>query len=169
MAEIIVTPQSRLAEAIAQYVPQKIITLVSPDAQVSLPVTLRADDYLRLNFNDITEPRDGFVAPEAEHIHAILKFAASWNGEKPLLIHCFAGISRSTAAAYILMCALKPALSEHEMALVLRQLAPSATPNIRLVALADEILGRKGAMRQAIQNIGRGADAFEGSVFKLAL
>lgn len=169
MAKIIVAPQSKLVEAIAEYAPQKIITLVSPDAEVFLPVTLNADDYLRLNFNDITEKRDGFMAPEPQHVHALLDFGRSWAGEKPLLIHCYAGISRSTAAAYILACALKPELSAHDMALVLRKLSPSATPNIRLVTLADEILGRNGAMQKAIQSIGRGADAFEGSVFTLQL
>ncbi|MFK4824039.1 tyrosine phosphatase family protein [Paenochrobactrum sp. BZR 588] len=169
MAKIVVAPQSKLAEVIAEHKPQKIITLVSPDAEVSLPLQLHSDDYLRLNFNDITELRDGYMAPEPEHIHALLDFSRTWSGEKPLFIHCYAGISRSTAAAYILACALQPKRDAQELADVLRRLSPSATPNIRLVSLADEILGCNGAMRQAIQNIGRGADAFEGSVFTLIL
>lgn len=169
MAKIIVAPQSKIEKVIAKYAPQKIITLVSPDAEVFLPVKLCCDDYLRLNFNDIVEHREGLVAPQPEHIHALLDFARGWSGEKPLLIHCYAGISRSTAAAYIVACALKPGLNEQQLAQVLRQLSPCATPNIRLVTLADEILGRHGLMRQAIQTIGRGADAFEGSVFTLTL
>lgn len=169
MATIIVAPQSKLNQAIRDYSPKKIITLVSPDAQVSLPVQPDHKDYLRLDFNDITELRDGFIAPQPEHIHALLKFGRDWSGDHPLLIHCYAGISRSTAAAYILACALKPEQNEHDLAQILRNLAPSATPNIRLVTLADGILSRNGAMQKAIQTIGRGADAFEGSVFKLVL
>jgi len=85
----------------------------------------------------------------------------------PLLIHCYAGISRSTAGAYIIASALNPTLDESELARTVRSLSPSATPNIRLVALADEILDRQGRMVSAIRAIGRGADAFEGEVFSL--
>lgn len=169
MAKIIVAPQSKLADTIAKHDPQKIISVVSPGAEVSLPVIIHSDNYLRLNFNDITELRNGYVAPELKHIHALIAFGHTWNGEKPLLIHCYAGISRSTAAAYILACSLRPKRDAEELAKIMRQLSPSATPNIRLVTLADEFLKRDGAMRKAIVKIGRGEDAFEGSVFTLTL
>ena len=51
----------------------------------------------------------------------------------------------------------------------LRTRAPFATPNGRLVALADALLGRKGRMVAAIRAIGRGADAFEGMPFSMPL
>lgn len=83
------------------------------------------------------------------------------------MIHCFAGISRSTAAAFISACALAPQANEGAIARSLRAAAPSATPNARLVALADELLGREGRMIEAVRAIGRGADAFEGQPFTL--
>ena len=58
---------------------------------------------------------------------------------------------------------------EEQIATELRAAAPSATPNARLVAIADDILGRDGRMRGAIERIGRGADAFEGTPFSLRL
>ena len=85
------------------------------------------------------------------------------------MIHCWAGISRSTAGGYIAACALMPHLDEAFLARELRQRSPSATPNGRLVALADGILGREGRMIAAIKAIGRGRDAFEGAPFVLPL
>lgn len=87
----------------------------------------------------------------------------------PLVFHCWAGISRSTAAAYIAACALAPERDEANLALALRQASPSATPNARFVALADDILGRRGRMVDAIRGIGRGAEAMEGTPFMLQL
>jgi hypothetical protein len=48
-------------------------------------------------------------------------------------------------------------------------MSPTATPNRRLVALADRRLGREGRMAAAIAAIGRGADCFEGAPFALEL
>src|SRR5690606_12006237 len=86
-----------------------------------------------------------------------------------LVVHCYAGISRSTAAAYALAAALQPERDEAELAEELRRLAPSATPNPLLIAHADYLLGRNGRMSRAIKRIGRGADAREGIPFRLDL
>jgi predicted protein tyrosine phosphatase len=81
-----------------------------------------------------------------------------------MVMHCYAGVSRSTAAAFIALCALT---HDPEIAIArnLRRLSPSATPNRRLVALADDILSRQGRMVAAVDSIGRGADCFQGEVF----
>lgn len=132
-----------------------VLSLISPDAEV--PVVAQPRTLLR--FNDIAEERKGLVAPSAAMIETILALA----GTPTLLIHCFAGVSRSTAAAYILACAEHPG-EEQALAAQLRALCPEATPNPLMVALADTILGRDGAMSRAIAGIGRGADAYEGTV-----
>jgi predicted protein tyrosine phosphatase len=99
----------------------------------------------------------------------LLAFIRAWGRESPLVLHCWAGISRSTAGAYIAACALAPERDEASIALALREAAPSATPNARFVALADDILVRRGRMVDAIRSIGRGADAMEGTPFMLQL
>ncbi|TIP32357.1 MAG: protein tyrosine phosphatase, partial [Mesorhizobium sp.] len=88
---------------------------------------------------------------------------------KPMVVHCYAGISRSTASAYIIAAALAPKRDEAELAKTLRFLSPSATPNPRLIAVADMLLGREGRMIAAVEAIGRGADAFEGIPFELSI
>ena len=85
------------------------------------------------------------------------------------MIHCYAGVSRSPAAAFIGACALEPDRREIEIAQELRRASPTATPNRRLVALADRMLGRQGRMVEAVAAIGRGADCYEGAPFAMEL
>jgi predicted protein tyrosine phosphatase len=96
-------------------------------------------------------------------------FVGRWDQAAPLLIHCFAGVSRSTAAAFIAACAVIPHRDEAEIALAVRRNSPTATPNPRLVALADKMLGRKGRMIAAIARIGRGVECSEAIPFALEL
>jgi predicted protein tyrosine phosphatase len=85
------------------------------------------------------------------------------------VVHCFAGISRSTASAYASVCALNPHRDEASIAQALRGASPTATPNIRIVSLADKLLGRDGRMVAAIETIGRGVMADEATPFRLDL
>jgi predicted protein tyrosine phosphatase len=128
-----------------------------------------AANHLHVAIHDISEPMDGMVLPMEEHVHEFLGFAGRWDRTAPMVVHCFAGISRSTAAAFSMFCAARPDLDEVEIALRLRKRSPEATPNVRLVAIADEILGRSGRMARAIEKIGRGTEAFEGSTFAFRL
>jgi predicted protein tyrosine phosphatase len=117
--------------------------------------------------NDICEPSPGLVLPCETHVTDLVNFALEWDRQAPLLIHCWAGISRSTAAAFITLCALNPEASEHALAQALRQASPTAYPNRRLVTLGDDALGRAGRMIAAVEAIGRGEYADEAQVFAL--
>jgi predicted protein tyrosine phosphatase len=123
--------------------------------------------HLKLFFHDIVQHMVGHTPPTAADAERMLAFFQSWQREAPMLIHCWAGISRSTAAAFTALCMLRPAADEEELALELRRASPSATPNRLIVSLADDILGRQGRMVKAVEKIGRGADAFEGVPFIL--
>jgi predicted protein tyrosine phosphatase len=126
---------------------------------------LQQGHHLHLTLHDIDEPADGFIAPEAHHIESLVAFARAWPQDSPLLIHCFAGISRSTAAAFTAMCALNGDGDEHRLAQELRAQSPQATPNRRMVALADDLLNRRGRMVDSVAAIGRGEEAMEGRIF----
>ena len=107
--------------------------------------------------------------PEEAHVADLLKFVRRWDRRAPLVVHCFAGISRSTASAYASVCALNPHRDEASIAQALRRASPTATPNIRIVSLADRLLQRDGRMIAAIETIGRGEIALEGEPFRLDL
>jgi predicted protein tyrosine phosphatase len=142
---------------------------MSVGAEVKRPTSIAANNHLSISVNDIVEPREGYVLASPEHMEQLLSFIRAWDRKAPLLFHCWAGISRSTAAAYIAACALAPERYEAELAHALRIAAPSATPNARFVALADDLLNRQGRMVEAIRAIGRGTEAMEGTPFMLQL
>jgi hypothetical protein len=72
----------------------------------------------------------------------------------PLLIHCWAGISRSMASAYTILCDRMGPGREIEIARAMRRRAPHAAPNSLLVAHADVALGRGGRMLAALNSMG---------------
>lgn len=167
---LLVCPLSQVETARTLHRPSHLLILLSPTSpEDAWP---RADDggaCLRLAFHDIDGPREGFTPPDASLVARLLDFTAGWDPARPMLVHCWAGVSRSTAAAYIIACQFGPQRSESEIARTLRATAPYATPNPLLVGLADELLGRGGRMVAAVAAMGRGVDTFEGALFKLPL
>jgi predicted protein tyrosine phosphatase len=166
---IYVCPLSKIEETVTLSSARRLVTLLNAGTPVSRPASLRLEDHLILSMNDITVEQADMTLPGEEHVQGLLDFAREWDRTAPLVIHCFAGISRSTAAAYSVAAALAPKRDEAELAAALRRLSPSATPNARLIAIADRLLGRQGRMIAAIESIGRGADAFEGVPFALKI
>ncbi len=169
MPTLHVCPLSRLHETMTEIRPSHVVSLMGAGAQVERPASLAPERHLFIGVSDIVEPLEGHVLAGREHMEQLLAFVGTWSHESPLLFHCWAGISRSTAAAYIAACALAPERDEAELAQALRLASPMATPNARFIALADDILGRGGRMVEAIRAIGRGAEAMEGTPFMLQL
>jgi predicted protein tyrosine phosphatase len=164
---IYVAPLSRVQTTIADVRVSHLVTLINGDTLVPTPPSIGSERHLRLDMNDICEPADGLVLPHEDHVAELVQFALDWDRKAPLLIHCWAGISRSTAAAFISLCALNPKVDEFDLARVLREASPTAYPNRRLVALGDGVLSRSGRMMAAVEKIGRGELAEEGRVFAL--
>src|SRR5271165_3027066 len=150
-------------ETVARTGARSLVTLLSPGTEVSRPATIAPERHLYLAISDIIAPNPGEVLPDREHLDDLLDFVRDWDRAEPMVIHCFAGVSRSTAAAFIAACALNPARDEFAVARALRAASPTATPNARLVALADHALERGGRMTAAIVEIGRGKECFEGT------
>lgn len=157
----------RMPEVVKRVKAKRLVSLVNAGTPVERPTSVLEPDHLMLAMHDIVDVLPEMTPPGQAHVENLLEFARSWDRAEPMVVHCFAGISRSTAAAYIIASALVPHRDEVELALQLRHASPSATPNARLVAIADKLLGRDGRMVEAIKGIGRGADAFEGEPFLL--
>jgi predicted protein tyrosine phosphatase len=180
---LVVCPAASLEQVFRERQPLHVLTMASPGQQAApeLPDVRR----LSLTFHDVAAPQltpaacfetrpvaaeearsavskhaPGLtlVPPDRAAIDAVLAFGGLWDGSTPMLVSCFAGISRSTAAAFILACQREPHAAEAEIAHALRRASPIATPNPLMIALADEVLGRQGRMIAAIAAIGRGAD-----------
>lgn len=159
----------RVPEMGHRHHPSHMLTVISGDPAVPRPQSVAEANHLRLNMNDVAVETPGLITPGEVHVRDIISFAERWDRASPMLIHCFAGVSRSTASAYMIALALSPERDEADLARELRWRSPTATPNPKLVAIADDLLGRGGRMVDAIRMIGRGADCYDGDPFVLPL
>jgi predicted protein tyrosine phosphatase len=164
MGLVYVCPLSRVDQVVAQYGAGSLLSLLSPPFQAPRPAPISPERHLALGLSDIVAPLDGHVLAGRQHVESLIAFFSRWERARPMVVHCFAGVSRSPAAAFIGLCALDAA-PEIEIAQKLRRLSPSATPNKHLVEIADALLSRQGRMVAAIESIGRGVDCLEGEVF----
>jgi predicted protein tyrosine phosphatase len=134
---------------------------------VQTPITIERARHLRLIMHDISEAIPDHTPPDAEHIGQLIDFAHDWGGHSAMVVHCFAGISRSTAAAFIALCAVNPDAPEALIAQRLREASPSAYPNRLMVRLADQALARRGRMIKAVERMSRAEPAYEAIPFML--
>ena len=106
---------------------------------------------LRLRFHDVIESDPGWIAPERWDIELLLAFSRdlSVSQQTHLLVHCHAGISRSTAAATLVMAQAFPNRPADDLLHEVVRLRPRAWPNLRILELGDDILGRGGEIVEA--------------------
>jgi predicted protein tyrosine phosphatase len=146
-----------------------VLTVMAKVDQVLRPESVLEANHLKVAMDDITEQMDGFVAPCDSHIKQVLNFVRGWDRGAPLVVHCYAGISRSTASAFAAVCALNPHRDEIAIARQIRAASPIASPNRLIVSLADKALGREGRMLRALDEMGPGSMTAEGRPFRIEL
>ncbi len=156
-----------LDDSIAQTGASHLMTLINEDTMPPTPAAIRPENHLKLGMNDIIEPIEGLTAPSDSHVSELIDFVTAWDRQSAMVIHCWAGISRSTAAGYVALCQINPDVDEQIIAASMRNASPSATPNRLIVEIADRMLSRDGRMLAAIDGIGRGAFASEGNPFSI--
>jgi len=145
------------------------VTFLRVIGRVQRPNNVTPENHLVIAVDDITMPMDGYTAPAHEHVKQLIDFVTAWDRKAPMVMHCFAGISRSTAGAYVAACALNPQRDEMQIAWDIRRSSRTAQPNSRIVSIADRLLKRDGRMIRAIDAIGLGDAAAEGHPFRLDL
>jgi predicted protein tyrosine phosphatase len=161
MPQLLVTPLSGLAEAIDRHRPSHIVSLLSPSHMIATPEGFKGG-HLQLGIDDVNDPEAAEHPPGRVHIDRLIAFSRDWDMQSPFLIHCWAGISRSMASAFTVLCDRLGPGRELEVALAMRRRAPHAQPNALLVRHADEALGRDGRMVEALRAMGPCVMATEG-------
>lgn len=149
---LIVSSLAGVADAYARLKPGRVISLLSEDEAVPVFPGLASDRHLKLY---VARESCAATIKEAARSRAreIIDFAKGWDGSGDILIHCNQGVSRSTAAAFIILCMREPQTPEIALMRRLRCAAPHADPCPLFVTFADEILGRDGRMAEALDDL----------------
>jgi len=160
---------ARLYDTIDATGARHIVTLLRLSDRVERPAHIAPQNHLVLAVDDIAAPMEGYTVPGEEHVQRLIRFVGQWDRAAPMVMHCFAGISRSTAGAFVAACALNPQRDEQQIAWDIRRASRTAQPNAAIVSIADRLLKRQGRMVRAIETIGPADAATEGEPFRLDL
>jgi len=109
---------------------------------------------LQLRFHDAIDQRPGEEMPQPAHVEALLRFGRDMMaepGEKRLLVHCHAGVSRSTAATTLLLAQSAPEIDAATIMAEVARIREKAWPNLRMIEIGDAMLGRGGTLIQAVR------------------
>ena len=166
---IIVCPYSAVQALVAQHKVAHVVSLLAPETEHLTIASIDQRRHLRLTFHDIIEEMEGLVTPQPRDSEKLIRFVDEWDRADPMLIHCWAGISRSMASAFTVLCDRLGPGREIEIARAMRRRAPHAAPNTLLVAHADAALGRGGAMIAALNTMGPARMVEEGALTDLPL
>jgi predicted protein tyrosine phosphatase len=120
---------------------------------------------LKLHFHDVIEPVPGWIPPERWDVELLLAFGRNlsetahrnWTAvtEHHLLVHCHAGVSRSTASAILLLAQSEPHRPAHDIVGQVIRLRPRAWPNLRIIEIGDALLGRDGEIVTSVSTLYR--------------
>ena len=138
--------------ALRDFQPVKLVSLLDALLMPAAPDSIPRHNHLKLELNDISEPTEGLILPSGEHIERLLAFGERWVPTERLLVHCWAGVSRSPAALLILLAQKNPG-REREIVAHVVHLAPHIRPNRRLIELGDCALGCRNRLVSAVQTI----------------
>lgn len=114
--------------------------------------------HLELRFHDVIETSvPGYDPPQLHHVEALLDFGRNMirdASQEPahLLVHCHMGISRSTAAAALLLAEASPDRSAPDIMAEIARIRSKAWPNLLMIELGDFLLGLNGKLVQAVRN-----------------
>ena len=149
---IFVTSLFDMPHYVREIEPARLVSIIQPELQPERPPQIPREAHLRLGVDDITEHQVASVLVEEPDIRQLVQFIEAWDPEEgALLTHCYAGVSRSTATA--LIAHYVKGGDAYLSATSLRDAAPHAAPNRRIISIADHVLGCGGSLIDATQRM----------------
>jgi len=149
-AHIIVAPLNHLDRLVADEDPEQVLSVISEELMPETPLGFSARNHHRIPVHDISTPAPGMTIPGIEHATAILECASQWRREGTYVVHCWAGVSRSGAAALLTLASLHPG-RETDVARYMRARSIFAQPNRALIRAGDEVMGLNGRLVEAVE------------------
>jgi predicted protein tyrosine phosphatase len=137
-----------------------VLSILDPDWPVPPAFgTFGEHERLELRFNDVIEVDVPGVPPQPEHVDQLLAFGRDLMAEPPpsahLLVHCHAGVSRSSASMALILAQALPGRSAREVFDEVLRIRPNVWPNLRLIELGDPVLGRGGELIAGVREVYR--------------
>lgn len=102
-------------------------------------------EHLVMKFEDVDFAESTLALPREEHVAAALDFGRR-HRDSTMLIHCKAGIARSTALALAIIADRLGEGREKDAVAEMLAVRPEAVPNLLILSMADDLLGRNGAL-----------------------
>ena len=124
-----------------------VLSILDPDTPDPPAFAAFAPHHrLALRFHDIIDTLPDRLAPAKADVERLLAFGHELSDApgNHLLIHCHAGVSRSTASAALILAQARPDRPARDALEAVAQLRPRAWPNLRILEFGDELLGRNG-------------------------
>ena len=131
-----------------------VISILDPDYPAPDGLAkIASEDRIIFHFDDATVPGAGRIHPASSDIEKLVDWSRSLSDSrvKHLLVHCHAGISRSTAAAAIILAEKNPG-REAEIFEEIDRIRPRNWPNSMMISLADQLLACGGALNVALRS-----------------
>lgn len=144
-----ITSYDQLAKDVELYQPERLVTLLDP--KYHKPAFAVVPDHLHLTLEDITRPSSNVNGPELRHLEMLRDFGNRqiFQSQRITLVGCFAGVSRSTAAALFLIAQRYGAQDLPKAVDWLSEHRPEADPNALMLRLGDQVLGLPGSLDRA--------------------
>lgn len=143
--ELTVCGKGQVRKVVKRFAATHLLSLVDPDDRVPTPHRIARENHLSVRFDDVESPALAH-APTLADIEKVVAWVDRLPENARLVIHCTAGVSRSTAIAFALLCRGMDIEAARDRLLVIR---PQASPNALVTMLLDQMFDMGGALHAA--------------------
>lgn len=157
MNRIIISSFAHATQYVADHNPEFILSICDPGSESLVKRGTACKEHCILEFHDVVQvfgsgPYD-YIVPSTTHAATIMEFGRRWDGQGDLLVHCYAGVSRSSAAGLIILATIAPNQIV-DAAKKLRESGPWLWPNDLLIECGDHVLGSNGRLIATAEAMG---------------
>lgn len=130
--------KNQVRKTVKRFEATHLISLVDPHDRMPRPHRIERGNHLVMHFDDVDDPRLP-DAPQREHLVRAIEWVDRLPETARLVVHCTAGISRSTALSYGL---LRGSMREQDAMAYVLQIRPEAQPNNLMMQYLETMFGQ---------------------------
>ena len=153
MPEFTICGKSEVKKIVKRFEATHLCTMLDVGDRVFRPYRIPATNHLQLNFEDEEDPTK-WAAPTLSHAETILNWGQALPSDARVVVHCFAGACRSTAAGIALWLQANGTHRLQEAGEWLKTDRPQACPNLLMAEYFDQILNLNGELVKLCDQIG---------------